>query len=381
MPAVVITEVPLRARTMNNLSVVVVPAASYRRICSKVMLSIDGLAGQAPISVSVHVGSFNAQPIASNFIGQTNTLTGRFEIPTGQNVFIKWSAISTNGQATFTVYESQEDVSSQILTWENAPVTPISVPETVEFQSFTQAIAITAGSPFFDSAIFDMRRYNSVAIAINLQTAAVATAYNPCYITFVWRLGPSLSDPIVFEDTYGVYAESKGGAFFSQYGRFQFEDAVRGPYLAISIVFQNGASGDTVNGSLLVYGNGRQVVGPSVRNTVTFGTGGTGVSNDPSQGQLYAGHDLIAAGATKTVLLPCAPGPACIWNVSFAVVCFVQLNDFQLQAFYDQIPALGVRETHYIALPKYAVRLHIVNTGGGNGDNFMGIISGRDSWY
>lgn len=220
---------------------------------------------------------------------------------------------------------------------------------------------------------FDMRRYSSFAVEMEVVTNALATAYNGIHIGTAWYIDQAATK-IIYENVDGIFARDVGaGAFFNDAGRYELGDNVHGPFMKL-VAFNLGINDCTVDFNL--YGTSRQLARRYVRNPSS--AGGFGIDALDSRLLVNTGQ-VVAVGATHTDIVRYAPGP-CWLSATVAAAPglfkFIDVTGLDVLGFYAAING----EVHFnVQLPKSALRVAVSNGGGVAMTYSINMVTGRDS--
>lgn len=232
--------------------------------------------------------------------------------------------------------------------------------------SLPNASGITLGT-------FDMRRYSSYGVELEVVTNALATAYNGIEIGIAWYLD-SGTTKILYEDVNGIFARDVGaGAFFNDAGRFEIQDNVHGPYM-ILVAFNLGPDNCTVDFNLM--GTSRTLNRRYTRNPSS--SGGFGIDLLDSK-LLVVNGGVVGVGANQNRIVRYAPGP-CWLSMTVAAAPgafrFFDVEGIDVGGFFANIAG---QTQAMIQLPKSAIRVNVANGGGVPMTYSIVMVTGRDS--
>lgn len=233
--------------------------------------------------------------------------------------------------------------------------------------------ALNAGN-FFNLTKQDMRPYQSFFVQVEVSTVAAPTAYNGIGIALDWRDGPGVANAI-YEEVYWIFPRGVGGgAFNTDNGRFECQDAVHGPYLSVAL-FNNGVDNCTTD--IRLFGNTRSLGRRYVSNTPNTG----GVAIDPLSSLLLSDTVTpLGAGAAINRLVRMAPGFAHARMQSLGGT----MNFDYLTPDGRTIEGFGLaagQDLHTdLALPNTAVRCRVTDTSGAANNYQWFLTTARDSW-
>lgn len=309
----------LNATTVRGLTTCTLPATPYRRIITniKVMNPVEG-------EVFVYVGSLDNLPIAKHFVGSNNTLKGELELGGGQNLFVVW----TNGPANTSLAtaevsadrtEGGERAASTSLTWDAVQAQrSLLAPDLV---AVVTNPTVAANTQTF-SALLDMRAYQSAEVVVDSVFTTNAVNYRgETKVGVVWRDEPPLggSQRVIYADTYSIWTRDPNVTPLMKEGRFHYQDAVHGPFLAVS-AFNLNTSALNASITIAVYGNSRAIPGRFIRNY----DGSVGQNNGSGQDYttLFRGTVAVTSAVDFPLPLRLAPGKvryyvSCVGPYSF----------------------------------------------------------------
>lgn len=233
--------------------------------------------------------------------------------------------------------------------------------------------ALNAGN-FLNLAAQDLRPYSSFAVEVDVTTNAAPTAWNGIGISIGWKDLASLGKAI-YDDVYFIIPKGVGGAFATDNGRFELQDAVHGPFLFVSL-FNAGV--DNCTATINLYGNSRALGRRYVQN-VAVASGGFSI--DVSSSQLLSVNSTpLGAGAVIETAVRMAPGVAYTRMQSVVGAMIFQyftpngkeINGFNVAAGQDLHTDL--------ALPRSAVICRVTDTSGAPNNYQWMLTTSRTSW-
>lgn len=116
------------ATLINGLPTVVIPPKPYPRRITNIIVG-----NSVPSGVSVYRGLLGSVPVAQNTQGNNNTVSGVINLPTGQQLFVVWSAAGSPVSTAFARVSSERTDSpldsgaTESQTWTVNPVTSITI--------------------------------------------------------------------------------------------------------------------------------------------------------------------------------------------------------------------------------------------------------------
>lgn len=117
------------ASLQNSLPTVTFPSRPYHRTVTAIVVT-NGVSS----SVNVYRGQLGSQPVATNLLGNNNTINGKIPLPAGQQLFVVWSAAGSPVSSAYARLSAErvdnplDDATSTEISWSTVPVTSLTLP-------------------------------------------------------------------------------------------------------------------------------------------------------------------------------------------------------------------------------------------------------------
>lgn len=226
---------------------------------------------------------------------------------------------------------------------------------TADLLTDTTSTNINGGGDFVTPIVYDMRNYQSCSIMVSASDTGAATSFGSVTFTVSWWANAAGSQ-IVYKEKYEFFPENNTAGFASAFGRVMIHDAVHGPYM--TIVVHNGGA-DQILFAWRILGNTRTIGKRYLINCSVS----DGATSEDASGVIPEIVANLAAGATVDQVIPISPGPAFMRVFTQGAAGTFTAFSPRGAKVLEFIQAAGVAIYPLVALPRSALRLHVVNTG------------------
>lgn len=218
----------------------------------------------------------------------------------------------------------------------------------------------------------DMRNYESYQLMIDALGPNPATNFNPMdvVISFTEDVAHTMC---VYSEHYSWFSQPAGGAvFLTPGGRLHYMDAVRGPFLKVSI---SNRGPDSVGVTTNLYGSSRMSANRLIRETNTLT-----VADNTNSVDLIDSLGLVTLAAAASVRYVSRLHMGRTWLRLAANTTdhtFQLLDTFTNQKEIYTVVAGTVQRAEMI-WPDRAMRVTVTNIGGVNGQHRINVIGQKD---